>query len=327
MKICTMVLAGLLMASAAAGCNKTEPGTSATPSGALTADEKDLLSHLPAGALAVFGGNPFALRRWIEDSQVAGALGKPLPAFSKMWDRCLAKQEKPTAGSLALENGAPVLRMFIKGLTIAALEECAEEAMLTGTKDADGKGFTIELPQHDRSTRSSTYLAVDGGVYLRQALSDLREIVAYRGPAAAVTRAQLEADVAALAKGNAASEGKFDSLLAKVDRRKTLWFASGTAGTSAAATFKQVYGSLSFHEGLGAELIAQTVKEGAASDMVQQYRRGMEQLRNASEELAPLKETLSRISLVEADNTLRLALALDEQQLAMLLMAATAARR
>lgn len=312
---------------AAAACNRAEPGASVAASGKLSAEELELLAHLPKGGFAVFGGNAFALQRWVYESQLAGMLVKREPVETVMWNRCLAEKATATAGTLAMEADAPVLRIYARGLTLEVLEQCAGDSLLTGARDADGRGFTVELKHHDGTKEMLPLLAVEGGSYLRQALPDLRALLGYRKVVQPTTRAELEADVAGLAQGTAASDGRLTALLGKVDRKQTLWFASYTEGTSAADTLKNVQGSLSFTKGISAEIMAQSAKAGAADGLVKQYRQGMEQLRRASEELKPLKDVMGRISLKEADDALRISFTLDHEQVAMLLMAASAGRR
>src|SRR5207237_662580 len=120
------------------------------------------------------------------------------------------------------------------------------------------------------------YLALpDGALYTRQAMQPSLGVAGI----GAATRADLEADVASLAHGNAADDTHLLDLAAKVDRRHAFWFAGALASTPLGDKVGDVYGSFDFDSGLQADATAK-LSDDALADKI---TGGLEKARKMSD--------------------------------------------
>lgn len=309
-------LFALLLVAPVAGCEKSSSPGGASASGALSAAEKDLLSHLPRGGIGVLGGNTFEFQHWMETSPLARMTAQVSTPEMTAWNACLGKEKMTMAGTVAMENDAPVMRIFMKGVTLAKLEECAQSAGIKGVKDPDGKLYTVEIKQPGGMTPiQAPYLALDGGVYAQVQLGGLGAALEGKAPLIAATRADLEKDVAALAQGTAASDERFTAMLAKVDRKKTLWFVGSAEGTPLADKLGQVYGGMSIVKGFGLNITAQLKKPGDVDEILKKFEAAKAELDKAPEGMKGLKDAIHQVSLSRADGGLRASISLSDAQL------------
>jgi hypothetical protein len=103
-----------------------------------------------------------------------------------------------------------------------------------------------------------------------------------RTPTIAVaSRADLEADAAAAAKGSAADDSALVSQLATLDRTKTVWFAGTGKGTPFASKLGNVSGTMDLSNGLAIDVTVQLTDER----LVSQVDKGMAQLQQMKDQI------------------------------------------
>jgi hypothetical protein len=304
-----------LALTASAGCEKSSSSGGATASGNLSTEEKDLLSHLPKGGVAVLGGNTFEFQKWMETSPLAKMSAQVSSPEMTAWNTCLGKEKLTMAGTVSLVNDAPVARFYIKGVDLATIEKCAQSSGITGTKDADGKAYTVEIKSPAGVTVQAPYLSVDGGVYTQLQLGGLGAAMSGGGQVTAATRADLEKDVASLAQGTAATDDRFAAMLTKVDRKKTLWFVGNAEGTKIGDKVGLIYGGFSIVGGLGINITAQLKDPKDVEEILKKFNEAKGSLDKMPPQMKALKDAFGKVSLGKADGGLRVSLALSDAEL------------
>lgn len=311
----TLLLSALAVASAA-GCEKSSSSGGAA-SGALSAAEKDMLTHLPKGGIGILGGNMFEAQKWMQSSPLGKMSADMNAPEMTAWNTCLAKEMTTFSmvGTVALVEDSPVVRLFIKDAKLSMFDKCAKEAGLSGTLDPDGKLFTVELKSSRDVTVQAPYLAVDGGVYSQLQVAGMGAAMSGGGRVVAATRADLEKDVASLKDGTAADDDRFATLLGKVDRKQTVWFAGTAEGTKVGDKLGMVYGGMSLESGLKINGTAQLKDQKDVDDALKKFDEMKGSLDKMPPQMAAIKDAIKQVSLSKADGGLRVSLSLSNEQL------------
>jgi hypothetical protein len=188
------------------------------------------------------------------------------------------------------------------GVTLDDLAKCAHKANFKVTFDADHEFLAIEVPL---PAATLGYLALPTGViYSREAL-----LLSATPKMTSATRADLEADVAAVGNSSAADDPRLGSLVANIDRRKTLWLVGLGEGTPFADKIDNVWGTFDLKDGLAVDLTAQLKTESAAQKLEQAFAR----VREGSENMpAATKNILESIKLARAGAELHVTATLDD---------------
>ena len=245
-----------------AGCEKSGSGSLAT-------DDTALLKDVPAGNVALMGGNYMKLQNFMQS-----ALGKMVrDVTEKMagndsmgkWMDCFSHFPKlRLVGGLAPTDSGVMMRFVFAGMTVQDIQGCAKTAGFTANLDSDGKFVAIEIPTSMMTVRQGYLALPDGAAYMQQEMT-LGGLPTVKS----ATRADLEASIATLAKGTAADQKNLLEITTKVDRSRTFWFAGSAANTSLGDKLGEVYGSVEIEDGLKLDVTAQ-VKDSALADKVEQ---------------------------------------------------------
>ncbi|MBX3158328.1 MAG: hypothetical protein KF773_20330 [Deltaproteobacteria bacterium] len=302
-RICLLLLSA---AALSAGCEKSrEP----SGSGELSSGDKDMFRNLPSGSPIVFGGNYMKVAQFMEQTGL-GAVSAKLDSAKGMqaFMTCLGMNDKlKIAGSMAISERTADMRMVMGGIGAGEVEGCAKK--IEATYKADGDYLTVEVsdPKSDvaflKLKDGSLYTRVEGkgggmggmGAPKYQALS----------------REDLEADVASAKKGSIADDGKLNDIVAKVDRTQTFWFAGSLAGTPAADKVKEVYGSMDLTDGFGIFVSVQV----ADPSLADKAEEGIDQVKSMSDALpGELKTLLKELDFKRKGDRIRVSLKLSTEQ-------------
>jgi hypothetical protein len=307
----TASLVALVIAAGVPACDKAGSKGSASSAG-----EAQLWAHLPAGGTVVFGGNYLKLQRFMADS----ALGKMTQRMSdavskgmKEWMDCfIAIKGMNIVGSLGVVGAGGDLRMVMAGATLAQLNTCAGKAGFKASTDADGKFLSVEVPGPTGSVTQGYLQLADGALYTRQH-------VAMGGGAPAVTpssRADVEADIAGLAKGSVATDQALQAVIAKPDHGKTMWFAGSAVGTPIADKLGEVYGSMDLDAGVAIDVTAQVLDK----DLATKAEQGIASAKQSADKLPPeLRSMVTGLELSRDGDRLHLKAKISDAQLQMVL--------
>ncbi|MGE0872108.1 MAG: hypothetical protein AB7P03_26355 [Kofleriaceae bacterium] len=297
-----VVLAAIL---AIAACEKSAP----VASGKLTGSDATMLAKLPKDTLLVLGGN------YLKVQQMAGSrlmkMFTSIDASTEAWTSCfLAASTLEMMGGLSLSRASGIdMRFLFRGFDIANLKGCADKASYPATVDPDGKFVAIEMKNPQVGTVKVGYLALpDGSVYGRQTmqLGQMPPVMAQ------LSRADLEADIAALSAGTAADNATLQATIAKTDRTKTMWFAGDASATPIGSKVGEVYGSIDGGAGFALDITAQ-IKQPQLAD---QIASGLDSARKmAGEQDAEIKALVDSITLTKDGNRLRATLKISDAQL------------
>lgn len=269
----------LVAAVAAAGCEKGG-GSAPKGSGALEASDKAMFQYLPAGQLALAGGNYFKFQSIMQSGfgQAMSAMtDKMVPGMSKLID-CFANMKgMKVAMGVNMVDSDMQMRMVWSGITLAQVSDCSQKAGFKTTIDPDNKYASVELsmPAMNMTTQTGYLQLPNGTLYSRQAFA-----MSMIPKPINVTRADLEGDISGLSSGKtAADDAPLMALVAKVDRSKVMWFA----GNASALTNKigEIWGSFDIASGMSMEATVQ-VKNKADADKVAD---GIDQLRKMSDQV------------------------------------------
>jgi hypothetical protein len=298
----------VLVVAAVAACEKDS-----TPrgSGALTAAEREPFQFLPKGAQIYFGGDYSKLQDWMK-----GGLGnftmmadKVMPGIAPLMT-CVAQiPGMHTTAAITVSGHSMDMRMVTTGLKIADVASCSDKAGLKATVDADKRFISVEMPMPAPTTgaRVTYYALANGALYAHQTTP----LGGAPIPVSA-TRAECEADLAALSQGAAADDATFLAQAAKADRGKTIWLVGSAAGTPLADTIGDIYASIDATSGLVFDLTMQ-IKKPADADKLEQ---GVAQLRKMSDQLpANFKDVVTGLKFDRHGERVHFALALTDAQL------------
>jgi hypothetical protein len=292
-----------------AACEKSDGGKA---SGPLSSADAELFKSLPTGSNVVFGGNYMKLQNFMQNTalgkmtkQMTDAAGKGLTE----WMECFAAlKDLKVAGavSMAGKKGAE-LRMVFSGAGVKDITNCANKAGFKVTADADNKFVGIEVV-NPMGNQTQGYLVLpSGNIYTRQAFS-LGGMMSVT-PA---TRAELEGDVAGLAKGTVADDKKIQDLVSKVDRSKTMWFAGSADGTPLADKVGEMYGSLEISPGVAIDVTVQVTD----SSLAKQAEEGIDQMKSMADQLpGDLKSVVKDLEFKRNGDRLRFAVKMSDAQI------------
>ena len=307
------ILLGATLALSSSACEKAAP--SSNGSGAMTTAENELLAHLPRGANVVFGGNLFNMQKRLAESALGRLSAQTTPPALTAWNSCLAAKDMTLAGTGTLTSGEIALRFFLRGPTLPEMEACAKSAGMPATADPDGKFLRVEMTNQGL-TSNSPYLAVDGGVYGVVSMSGLDALARGEKPVMKeVSRAELEAEVAGLAQGNAATDPTIVALLPKVDRRKMIWFAGSAEGTQLADKIVRGYGSFSLDRGLEVDVTVKPAKADDEAQVLSQWREVRSKLDQMPANMGALKDAIRSIKVTQVADGVRVVVALTDEQI------------
>jgi hypothetical protein len=297
-----LVTAFVVAVSLATACDKG--GDSSKGGGALSSAEADMFKSLPSAPVA-FGGNYMKLQSFMQTT-----LGKGVASLAKgmkEWMDCFAAiKDTKVAGVATLAGKTPEIRLIFGGADIKDFAGCADKAGFKQTTDPDGKFISIEIPGAGMAA-SQTYLKLpNGGIYMRQAMGGMVKPTG-------TTRAELEADIAAVAKGGtAADDAKLAALMQKVDRSKTIWFVGNAAGTPLADKIGEAYGSLEILPGLSLDVTVQVIDESVNKQVDQMWS----QVKSAKDQLpGEMKSLIDAIELTHNGDRVHLVAKLTDAQL------------
>jgi len=222
-------------------------------SGPLAAADAALLARLPADTFAIFGGNYLAMQRFMADGPmqaVEGIMDKAVPGAGA-WTSCYTERfDAPNAkmvGALSMAPGGVAMRIVSSGVDLATLKGCADQAGLPATLDADGRYLAVELPA---PSPRAVYLALPTGELYTKAIIALPLPGFAGGTPPPIDRAALDADLAALATGTAATAANLAAAMAKVDRSRAVWFVADASSTPFAKYLGVAYGTFDVGDAL-----------------------------------------------------------------------------
>ncbi len=249
----------------AVGCEKS-PGDKA--SGALGADETALLQYLPAGSVALFGGNYIKFQNYIANSPLQKLVEKMNTAAPGMaeWMKCWSDElpQLTMMGSLHLRGRQLEMRYVMKGIELAALERCSTKAKFPTAMDPDKKYMGYEMTTLGQTLKGGYLVAADGVVYTRQLMA-----LGAAPTVAPIVRADLEGDLKSLDGKTAAMDTQLVAAMADLDRSKAMWFAASGANTPLGDKVGLVKGSFDIANGIGIDVRAE-LKDTALADQIEQ---------------------------------------------------------
>jgi len=241
-------------------------------SGPLRAEEKALLEALPGGNVGLMGGNYYRLQDFLQSSLASSMMSavEQMSPGMRAWSTCFVQAGKglQMLGSIAFEGGTLTMRYAMKGFSIEQIEACAKQASFAAERDGDGKFVSIETPTALGPHRTG-YLLLPGGVLVTRVAMPLPTLGSGGGAVRPSTRADLEADVAAAARTNATADAELVAALARIDRKRAIWFVGDATATPAADQLGRLRGWLDLDDagGFAMELAVQ-VRDRAVADQV-----------------------------------------------------------
>ncbi len=303
------LLVGLMIVM---GCEKS--GSSGKASGALSADQMSMVAHLPKGSVALFGGNYMRFQNYLANSpalaKAMAMVDKRLPgtgAWMDCWANEMPKLEMVGSVKIDAATRSAAMQFVMKGVELSTVEKCTAKASFHATVDPDGKFMSYEMPSELGTMKSGYLVLADGTLYSRQAFSF------GGGPkVAVVTRADLEADVAALQQGTAQSDTALIAEAAKLDRTKSMWFVGSGANTPASDKLGVVRGTIDIENGITVDLSAE-VKDGAAADRIE--KMVVDAKKQTDRLPGGIGELVKALQLSRSGDTLHFVLAMTNKQL------------
>ncbi|CAN5730614.1 hypothetical protein BH11MYX3_BH11MYX3_37730 [soil metagenome] len=305
MKLSALVV-GLLLVSS---CEKSGPAEM-NESGAPSKDESALLQYLPPGSTALFGGNYMKFQNFLQNSPLAkvmASLDKSSPGINE-WMKCwIDFSDIKMLGSVAIKTGAAEMRFAMTGVTFAQLETCAKRASFTSVIDPDNKYMGFEMPTAAGTMKTGYLLLPSGAIYTRQAIPLKQPMVP-----APVVRADLEADMAALASGTAEKDTALIAAMKKVDRKKAMWFVGSGAGTPVSDKLGLVSGTFDLATGLAMDVSAE-LKQSALADKIEQ---GVAEAKKQVDKIGGATgEVVKALQVSRKGDTIRMVLSISNDQL------------
>jgi hypothetical protein len=259
---------------ALAGCEKD--GIPSKASGALAQDESSLLATLPGGNVALFGGNYLRLQDFFQKSAFARLMGdmERMSPGMTTWAECFIDtggRGLTMMGAISYDGGELVMRYVMKGFGVTEVQACAGKARFETSLDADGKFVSIEMPSAFGPVRTG-YLVLPGGALLTRTAMPFPPTTM---KPVATTRADLEADVAAAARGNATADTMLTAELARIDRNRAVWFVADASDTPAGDKLGLVRGWIDVDDGISFDLTVQLRDPSLAGEVA----RGIPELK------------------------------------------------
>ncbi len=308
MKLATLAV-GLVLISA---CEKA---SEKAPSGAPGADETALLQYLPAGSVALFGGNYMKFQNYLANSPLQKLFQKldtKSPGMSD-WMKCWSEEmpQLVMVGSVRLAGRQVEMRYVMKGIDLAALERCSSKAKFPTVKDPDGKYLGYEMTTMGQTMKGGYLVVADGTVYTRQ-------LMAVGGTPAVtpVTRSDLEGDLKSLDGKTAAMDTQLVAAMGDLDRKSAMWFVGSGASTPVADKIGLVKGTFDIANGIGIDVRVE-MKDAALADRVEQ---GVSEAKQRSSSIGGAAQgVVEAIKLDRKGTWLRFTLAIDNQQLTALI--------
>lgn len=303
------LLVGLVLV---AGCEKAAD----KPAGAAAGDETALLSYLPAGSVALFGGNYVKFQNYLASSplqKVFDKMNTQSPGLSA-WMKCWS-DEMPRlvmVGSLRLTGGQIEMRYVMKGIDLPALERCSAKAKFPTAMDADQKYMSYEMVSVGQTVKGGYLVVADGTVYTRQQMM----AVGSKPTVTPATRADLEADLAGLAGKTAVQDKQLVAAMEDLDRTTAMWFVGSGANTPLSDKVGLVKGTFDIANGIAIDVRAE-VKDVALADQAEQGIASAKQRSSALGE--PMKTVIEGVKLERKGPWLRVTLAIDNPTLTALI--------
>lgn len=314
-----MKLLGSALVAAAlivGGCEK-DGGLSSKESGALRKEERSLLVDLPAGNVALFGGNYLKLQDFLQNSafsKLMGALEAMQPGM-KEWTRCFTAtgaRSLSMMGALSYDDAGLTMRYVMKGFGLDDVTACADKAGFAVRVDPDKKFIAVDM-QSALGPMTVGYLVLADGALLTMQSMPLPPAVA---APASTRREELEAVVAAAATRNATADAGLVAELARVDRSHAVWLVGDAAGTPVADKVGLVRGWFDVKDGFAFDFSVQ-VKDQTIAD---QITKGVPEARRQAGQLGgELGAVLKALRFERKDDRLRFALAVSNRQIEALL--------
>lgn len=293
----------------AVGCEKSGP-SAAKGSGSLAKNETELLSSLPGGNTLLFGGNYMKFQKYLQSSPLGSMISmmdKSAPGISE-WTNCWADLPNVTMmGAVKIADRAVDMRFVMKGVDLPALESCAQKASYPTAVDPDKKFISLEMKNINGPMKMGYLVLPNGALYTKQAMD-----MANPGVIAGITRADLEAEVALIAKGNATSDTALIALMSSVDRTRAMWFVASAANTPVADKLGTVFGTVDIAPGLRLDVTAQ-IKDSAIADKITE---AVPEMKKQAKALGPdLAAVVEGLQFTRSGDKLRFALTISDAQL------------
>jgi|HubBroStandDraft_6_1064221.scaffolds.fasta_scaffold15615_2 hypothetical protein len=306
---CRIVSSLVLVVGLFAACEKAR-APHPKGSGTLSAAELDLFRFLPKGAPMYFAGDYSKLHDFMSGGlgQLATTVEDKLSPGMAALTKCLAGPGgMKSALSVSFANQTLETRIVMNGLKIADVARCGQDGGLKTTVDADNRFVNVELPMPLGTFDFSYYALSTGQLYMHQIMS-----IGQKTPPKMATRAECEAELAALGHNTAAEDADFNALASNADRTKTAWFAGSGAGTPLAEKVAEAYGSIDASTGIALDITVRLIKPADAEKLEQ----GVGQLRKMSDQLpASFKDVVAALKFDRSNDRVHFALALSDAQL------------
>ncbi|HEY0255459.1 MAG TPA: hypothetical protein VGC41_28215 [Kofleriaceae bacterium] len=277
-------------------------------SGALSPEDKQLFALLPAGSTAVFGGNYMKLQQFMSSTlgkSTAAMMEKVGPGLQE-WTNCFTEKPVRLAGSGNVAGKGFEMRMVFSGYSIEQIGKCAARANMKATVDPDGKFIAVDLPP---PTNTTGYLLTStGAIYTRQQM-----IISAAPTVTPASRSDLENDLKTAVAKNVIADDRLLALIGKADRTKTVWFVGTGANTPIADKLGELVATLDLTNGLAMDLSFQLLDPS----LVTKFDEGITEMKKMSGSLPPsLKNAIESIAFSHSGDRVRLAMKLDDKQLA-----------
>ncbi len=307
-RIASWVGASIVACALIAGCEKAD-GPARKTSGALTAEEKEMLQSLPGGNTALVGGNYMRFQNYLQSSPFRdffAAMDVGDPGLSA-WMTCWAEfKNVRMLGAVSLEGMTMTMRFVMKGLTVKQIEQCATQAKYRVEVDADKRYIGV---QHSFQGAPITmgYLVLPNGAFyvVQRAAFGINQVVGSARP-------ELEADQASASTSNALADEHLVSMIDDLDRTRSMWFAGSAAGTAIADKLGDVFGTMDIAPGLRFDVTAKFQDPTIATQIADAVPMAKAQAKRADPDLATLLETLK---VTRSGSEVRLTMALTDAQL------------
>lgn len=300
---------GLVMVT---GCEKAGDGKA---SGALRGDETALLQYLPAGSIALFGGNYVKFQNYLASSplqKVFDKMSTTSPGLAE-WMKCWA-DELPNLtmiGSVRMQLGTVEMRYVMKGIDLAALEKCSAKAKFPTAMDADKKYMSYEMTTAAQTMKGGYLLVADGTIYTRQTMG-----LGAAPTVAPTVRADLEGDLAALDGKTAALDTQLVAAMSDLDRSTSMWFVGSGANTPIADKVGLVKGTFDIANGVSIDVRVE-MKDSALADKVDKGVADAKQKSGAIGGAA--KDVIEAVKVDRKGDWIRFQLSIDNPKLAALI--------
>jgi hypothetical protein len=298
----------VLVVGVFAACEKTR-APQPKGSGTLSPAELELFKYLPKGQPVYFAGDYSKLH-----DVMSGGLGQFTTAIADKLSPAMATMTKCLATPHGMKSAMAMTyvdktledRFVIDGLKIADVAKCGQDSGLKTTVDADNRFVSVEMPMPNGTLDFSYFALPNGPLYIHQTVT-----LSAKALPKMATRAECEADLAALGHNTAAEDADFNALASKADRTKTAWFVGSGAGTPLADKLNQAYGSIDATSGLAVDITVGLVRVADAEKLEQ----GVGQLRKMSDQLpASFKDVVAALKFDRSGDRVHVALALTDAQ-------------